>query len=550
MNLSIGNYIGSSVLGGGSPPADDRFIITVKTDNAGTSADNQFTIPTSTSGITQAFNYDIETSDGQTITGLTGNHTITFPSAGEYDIRISGSFPYMYFANGGDKLKLLDIKNFGIYALGATSQSNAFQGCFNMDISATDSGNFGNVTFFNSICRNCLSLTSFPLIDTSSGTNFAVAWNSCISLTSFPLLDFSSATSFSTSGIGAWEGCSSLVTFPANAFDASSATNYFDAFKSTNLTTQSIDDILVSLDTSGVSNGTFTQSGGQAPSATGEAAIDSLVGKGWTITVTGGYTPPLFPNWEDNNVDGSVFMTALNNYVPQTFNNTTNTFGSLSGSRKWVGGVLAPNGKIYGIPNDSTQVLEIDPTTQTTSLFGNLSGGGKWYGGILAPNGKIYGIPHSSTQVLEIDPITQTTSLFGSLSGSSKWIGGSLAPNGKIYCVPLSENEILEIDPITQTTSLFGNLGGGLKYTGCVLAPNGKIYGIPFDENEILEIDPTTQTTILFGNLSGGFKWFGGVLGLNGKIYGIPRDSAQVLEIGLDNTQEEDFVLARYVNKF
>ena len=62
--------------------------------------------------------------------------------------------------------------------------------------------------------------------------------------------------------------------------------------QSTNLTTQSIDDILVSLDTSGVSNGTFKQSGGQAPSATGEAAIDSLVGKGWTITVTGGYTPP------------------------------------------------------------------------------------------------------------------------------------------------------------------------------------------------------------------------------------------------------------------
>jgi hypothetical protein len=57
------------------------------------------------------------------------------------------------------------------------------------------------------------------------------------------------------------------------------------------LLTQSIDDILVSLDTSGVSSGTFTQSGGQAPSATGEAAIDSLVGKGWTVTVTGGYTP-------------------------------------------------------------------------------------------------------------------------------------------------------------------------------------------------------------------------------------------------------------------
>lgn len=34
-------------------------------------------------------------------------------------------------------------------------------------------------------------------------------------------------------------------------------------------------------------------------------------------------------------------------------------FGSLAGATKWVGGVLAPNGKIYGIPFDSTTVLEI-----------------------------------------------------------------------------------------------------------------------------------------------------------------------------------------------
>ena len=38
------------------------------------------------------------------------------------------------------------------------------------------------------------------------------------------------------------------------------------------------------------------------------------------------------------------------------------TFGSLStDSYKWQGGVLAPNGKIYGIPFDATTVLEIDP---------------------------------------------------------------------------------------------------------------------------------------------------------------------------------------------
>jgi surface protein len=270
---------GGIIDGGG---VTQPFIIQVKTDNAGTSASNQFTIPTNTSGITQAFNYDIETSDGQTITGVTGNHTITFPSAGTYEVRISGSFPYIYFNNGGDRSKMLDVSNFGIYALGSTSQANAFRGCSNMTITATDSGNFGSVTNFTNAWRGCGSLTSFPLLDTSSVTNFTNAWYGCNSLTSFPLLDTSSGTSFQS----AWQSCSSLANYPANAFDTNIATNYTNAFRSTNLTTQSIDDILVSLDTSGVSNGTFFQSGGQAPSATGQTAIDNLVIKGWAITVT------------------------------------------------------------------------------------------------------------------------------------------------------------------------------------------------------------------------------------------------------------------------
>ena len=305
---------------------DERFIITVKTDNAGTSATNQFTIPTTGTG----YNYDITTSDGQTITGLTTGTTITFPTAGTYDVFISGSFPQCYFDNGGDKLKLLDIKNFGIYALGSTSQLSAFFGCSNMVISATDIGHFENVTnffqawrgcssltsfplintssgsVFNSTwygCRSltsfplidtsmgsvfvntwifCSSLTSFPLIDTSSVTNFTNTWNLCSSLTSFPLLDTSSGTNFQST----WQSCSSLTSFPSNAFDTNIATNYLNSFTSTNLTTQSIDDILVSLVASGVSNGTFNQSEGQAPSATGQAAITTLLGRGWTIQTT------------------------------------------------------------------------------------------------------------------------------------------------------------------------------------------------------------------------------------------------------------------------
>ena len=79
------------------------------------------------------------------------------------------------------------------------------------------------------------------------------------------------------------------------------------------------------------------------------------------------------------------------------------TFGNAgSGASKWFGGVLANNGKIYGIPYDASSVLEIDPIGLTTSTFGNAgSSGGKWAGGVLAPNGKIYGIPFSASSVLD-----------------------------------------------------------------------------------------------------------------------------------------------------
>jgi hypothetical protein len=42
--------------------------------------------------------------------------------------------------------------------------------------------------------------------------------------------------------------------------------------------------------TSGITAGTFDQSGGSAPSVdTGQPAIDTLRSRGWTVTVTGGY---------------------------------------------------------------------------------------------------------------------------------------------------------------------------------------------------------------------------------------------------------------------
>jgi len=148
---------------------------------------------------------------------------------------------------------------------------------------------YGDVTDFNRYWQNN-NLTSFPLIDTSSGTNFYAAWFGN-NLTSFPLIDTSSGTDFGF----AWYGNNSLSDFPANMFDNCLCTNFNYAFGNTGLTQESIDGILVSIESNGTSNGIFRQSGGSAPSATGEAAVNALVTRGWTVSVTGGYQGKVLP---------------------------------------------------------------------------------------------------------------------------------------------------------------------------------------------------------------------------------------------------------------
>ena len=170
----------------------------------------------------------------------------------------------------------LDVSN-------GTNFINAWRGCSGLtSFPALDTSSGSN---FSYAWANCSGLTSFPELDVSNGTNFISAWHGCSGLTSFPVLDVSNGTSFQN----AWASCSGLTSFPANFFDNCLATNFTNAFTNTNLSQESIDGILVSINSNATSNGTFTQSGGSAPSAAGEAAITEMRSRGWTVTVTGGF---------------------------------------------------------------------------------------------------------------------------------------------------------------------------------------------------------------------------------------------------------------------
>ena len=171
-------------------------ILQVKTDNTGTSDDDQFTIPRF--GFA---NYDVETSDGQSFSGQTSDLTITFPSAGTYDIAITGTFPSIYFNNTGDKDKLVDIKQFGNIAWKEFLRS--FQGCTSLtNLTFTDAPDLSALDLNKRLadmfkgCTNMTSLTTSTW-DTSTVLDFGGMFENCTSLdVSFADWDISSALGF------------------------------------------------------------------------------------------------------------------------------------------------------------------------------------------------------------------------------------------------------------------------------------------------------------------------------------------------------------------
>ncbi len=119
-----------------------KFIITVKTDNWGTSSDTQFEIPTTGPG----YDYSVDCDSDGTIeaTGLTGNYTCDYSTAGTYTISIEGDFPRIYFNNEKDIWKALSIEQWGTGTW--SSMENAFTGCSYLVLNAADNPDLSGVS--------------------------------------------------------------------------------------------------------------------------------------------------------------------------------------------------------------------------------------------------------------------------------------------------------------------------------------------------------------------------------------------------------------------
>ena len=294
------------IKGGGV--SENRFIISVKTDNTGTSNDDQFTLPWIGS-------YDVEWGDGVTDTGQTDTTTHTYATAGTYDVSVTPTNNCrINFNGGGDRQKLVDIKNWGTGVW--SSFSAAFNGCSRMDVTATDTPDLSIVTTIGNIFRACLIMvgnSSFENWDTSNVTNVSGAFRqakqfnqniSSWNTSSFTTManTFFDADSFNQP-IGVWN--TSNVTSLNNTFrsnlsgfnqslsnwNITSLTTGLNMFNASALGTASYDATLIGWAAQSITNTVSVDFGSSQYTLGGaaEAARNTLVNTyGWTITDGGG----------------------------------------------------------------------------------------------------------------------------------------------------------------------------------------------------------------------------------------------------------------------
>ena len=153
-----------------SQTAPNQFVFTIDTENtsSGSSLNTQFMMPLVSGG---SYNATVNWGDGSSDTITSYNQqevTHTYSSAGQYEISIEGTLQGWQFNNAGDRLKMLDVKQWGVLDL---STNAAFYGCSNLDASATDAPIVSSTTFQN-MFRDCTNFNgAVGNWDTSTVTN-------------------------------------------------------------------------------------------------------------------------------------------------------------------------------------------------------------------------------------------------------------------------------------------------------------------------------------------------------------------------------------------
>ena len=213
----------------------------------------------------------------------------------------------------------------------------------------------------------------------------------------------------------------------------------------------------------------------------------------------------------------------------------------LGTGRKWLGGAFTQSGDaLYGMPSHARYVLRLDLANgEVRALPGpTLMGKFKWLRGVRAADGSVYGIPACGVGVLRISAEPEcAVSVIGEdvlPRGEWLWHGAQLGRDGSIYAIPANAERVLKIEPSTQTVSLIGPVlqpGVKNKWYGGISAQDGSIWGMPYNASAALKIVPETGEVREVGCFPvGGWKWHGGTRS-GSAIVSIPSHATAVLLI-------------------
>ena len=247
--------------------------------------------------------------------------------------------------------------------------------------------------------------------------------------------------------------------------------------------------------------------------------------------------------------------------VINTSNDTTANL-TLPASFTCDGGVMSPQGAIYGFPYITGGVLKIVPDGSGGGTASTVAAGAGLHmpaAHALAFNGCIYTAPSysASSNVYVYNPANDTLVATVATGITGQWCGGVLAPNGNIYSSPFSGTtaKVLVITPTGSGASASCTVSGitvatGYTFSGGCLAPNGLIYFAPTSGSSgPLVVDPVAATaTVLPGSLT---KYVGAVAHSSG-VYLIPdyTNSTPICVTDGFLSVPTNFLLSPYWNKF
>jgi surface protein len=346
-----------------SSPALLPFIMTIDTTQSG-SASNTFVLPCDGSG----YNATINWGDGnsETITGTPGNVTHVYATSGTYNVSISGTFPTIFFTNGGDKAKVMNIVQWGSIVWSTWYLS--FLGCNNLVITATDAPNLSNVTNCYGTFGLCTSLTNDPMNHWDM-SNVEVMWAMFVASSNFNSnisnWDVSSVTNF----LAMFESCN-VFNQNIGSWNVSSATNMDQMFNSAGSFNQDLSHWCVTNIPTEPSNfggnfssgykpvwGTCPPPPSQTPTPTPTSSVTPTQTVTPTVTPTSSVTPTVTPTMTPT-------VTPTPSPVPLSFRQTDTsvaTIGSCS---------------IYGNANSvSRRLATIDGTFGTSAMNSDIPGG-------------------------------------------------------------------------------------------------------------------------------------------------------------------------------